>query len=226
LVLYVIASLGCAFAPGLGTLVALRFLQALGSCAGQVIGRAMVRDRYDAQEAARIYSILMLVMGVAPILAPLAGGWVLAWAGWRGIFWVLAAFGLLCWAASWLLPETQPPEARSRLGLGAIAAGYAELLRDRRFLGYALAGAVGQAGMFAYIAGSPFVFITLHHVPASRYGLYFGLNALGLIAASQLNARLLRRHDASHLLARALTATAGLGLVLAMAVATGLGGFW
>src|SRR5260221_676291 len=109
LTLYVIASAACALAPGIGSLIVLRFLQAVSGCAGMVVARAMVRDLYDRQESARVFSILLMVMGIAPIVAPLAGGYLLTWFGWRSIFWVLALFGVACLVAvKWRLPETVP----------------------------------------------------------------------------------------------------------------------
>lgn len=224
--LYLAASVGCAVAPDVSWLVALRALQALGGCAGVVISRAMVRDMFAPQDAARIFSILMLVMGLAPILAPLLGGLVLGVAGWRGIFGALALFGLASLVGSLTaLRETHPPDARVRLGLGAVLGVYGSFLADARFMGFALSGSVAQAGMFAYIAGSPFVFITLNHVPAQHYGWLFGTNALGLIAASQLNARLLKTRAAGDVLLRALTVCMASGLALLGTTLTGFGGF-
>ncbi|MBL8259674.1 MAG: multidrug effflux MFS transporter [Candidatus Competibacteraceae bacterium] len=224
LLLYVAASLGCALAPDISTLTALRFVQAAGGCAGVVIARAVVRDRFDAQTSARIYSLLMLVMGLAPILAPLLGGWLLVLASWRAIFIALALFGLLCLLAVWrFLPETRPADTVGG-GVGATLRTYADLLQDRDFLGYTLSGGFAQAGLFAYITGSPHVFIELYGIPAHAYGWLFGLNALGLIASSQLNRRLLLRYGADAILRRANRATVLLGLVLLAVAASGQGG--
>lgn len=226
LFIFVLASVGCAFAPNIEALIAMRVLQALGGCAGMVISRAAVRDMFDQQTSARVFSMLMLVMGVAPILAPFLGGLVLDAAGWRGIFWSLAAFGAACLAAVALkLPETLSPDRRVRLSAAEIGRVYGRLLGHRGFVGFALAGAFAQAGMFAYIAGSPFVFISLHHVPANMYGVLFGLNAAGLIGASQLNGHLLKRHASMTLLVRALGFAASMAAVLAVNAVTGWGGF-
>jgi MFS transporter, DHA1 family, multidrug resistance protein len=200
LTLYVIASAACALAPGIGSLIVLRFLQAVSGCAGMVVARAVVRDLYDRQESARVYSILLMVMGIAPIVAPLAGGYLLTWFGWRSIFWVLALFGVACLiAVKWRLPETIPRD-QPRVPLSKALGNYAGLLADRRYLGYALSGGFGQAGMFAYISGSPFVFIDLYGVPAQYYGWLFGLNAAGIIAFTQTNRHLLLRYDADRVL--------------------------
>ena len=150
LTLYIVGSVACALAPDIYTLIGMRFVQASGGCAGLVIARAVVRDLFEAQQAARMFSLMMLVMGSAPILAPIAGGHLLVWLGWRSIFWTLAGFGALCLlgAVAWL-PETRPHGARTSDGvLGALRA-YGRLLRDRSFVGYALAGGFAQAGMFA-----------------------------------------------------------------------------
>ncbi|MEO8627136.1 MAG: multidrug effflux MFS transporter, partial [Betaproteobacteria bacterium] len=157
---YVLASAGCVFAPTIHSLIALRFAQAIGGCAGVVIARAIVRDLCDAQDSARMFSLLMLVMGVAPILAPLAGGYLLLLWGWQSIFWALALFGSLCLLATLIwLPETRPADATYGNGIGAALRGYRRLFQDRSFLSYTLAGGFAQAGMFAYISGSPSVFI-------------------------------------------------------------------
>ncbi|MFZ4790258.1 MAG: Bcr/CflA family multidrug efflux MFS transporter [Candidatus Competibacteraceae bacterium] len=225
LALYIAASIGCALAPDITALTALRFMQAVGGCAGVVIARAIVRDRCDAHASARVYSLLMLIMGLAPILAPFFGGWILALAGWRAIFGILALFGSAVLVAVWrFLPETRPEHSIARAGISQALRVYGELLRDRRFLGYTLSGGFAAAGMFAYITGSPQVFIALYGVPAQDYGWLFGLNALGLIAGSQYNRRLLLHHSADTILRLANRATVILGLVLVAAVISGRGG--
>ncbi len=198
--LYVLASAACAVSPTIGSLIGLRFLQALSGCAGMVVARAVVRDLYDRQESARVFSLLLMVMGIAPIVAPLAGGYLLTWLGWRAIFWVLALFGVACLiVVKTGLPETMPRD-QPRIALSKAMGNYAGLLADRRYLGYALSGGFGQAGMFAYISGSPFVLIDLYGVPAQYYGWLFGLNATGIVAFTQWNRRLLSRYDADRVL--------------------------
>lgn len=218
LALYTLASLGCALAPGIGSLIVLRFLQAVGGCAGMVISRAIVRDLFDQQDAARVFSLLMLIMGVAPILAPAAGSVLLAVLGWRAIFWSLVAFGVVTLlAVVFALPETRRVR---RTANGAPWEDYLRLLADTRFVGYALSGGVALGGMFAYIAGSPFVFIELYGLTPTAYGWLFGVNALGLIGASQLNRRLLDSFSADEILsgANVVTAVAGLALLGAAVV--------
>lgn len=190
--LFTLASLACAFAPSLEWLIAARFIQALGGCAGMVVTRAVVRDSCDPVQGAKVFSQLMLVMGLAPILAPLAGGLLLNAFGWQAIFVSLTAFSALCGIAVALrLPETLPVNA-PRHPLSGTFGRYIALFRDREFIAFALAGGVAMAGMFGYIAGSPFVFIELYGIPAEHYGWLFGSNAAGFILVSQINARLLR----------------------------------
>ncbi len=161
--LYVLASAGCASARSIEALVAWRFAQALGGCAGMVIARAVVRDRFDEREAARFFSLLILVTGLAPILAPSIGGQILVFFSWRAIFWALAGFALVGFiTATFLLPESLPPERRTEGGVGTALYVYARLLRDRAFMRYALSGALVISGMFAYIFGSPFVFMQIY----------------------------------------------------------------
>lgn len=199
LVLYSIASFICALAPNSETLIAARFLQALGSCAGMVVARAVVRDLFEEREAARVFSLLMLVMGVAPILAPLVGGFVSLHWGWHSIFVILGILSLLTLAAViTVLPETRGPNPN--FPLSSAFRNYFEIMKSRRFMGFAAAGGLAQAGMFAYITGSPFVFIELFAVPAENYGWIFGSNAFGLIFASQINLRLLRRYSPEKIL--------------------------
>lgn len=190
--LFTVASFACAFAPSLDWLIAARFVQALGGCAGIVVTRAVVRDSCDPVQGAKVFSQLMLVMGLAPILAPLGGGLLLNAFGWQAIFVSLTVFSAICGVAVALrLPETLPADA-PKLPLNGTLGRYIGLFRDREFMAYALTGGVAMAGMFAYIAGSPFVFIELYGIPAEHYGWLFGSNAAGFILVSQINARLLR----------------------------------
>lgn len=224
--MYTAVSLGIIFAPSVGWLLGLRFLQALGSSAGVVIGRSVVRDLFDERESARMFSFLVLVMGIAPITAPLIGGQLLVLFGWRSIFLMLAGFGVLCFVMVWLwLEESLPHARRTASGLGSVLRGYGGLLTDARYMGFALAGGLASAAMFAYISGSPFVFIELNGVPPAQFGFFFGANALGLIAASQLNRWLLARYTSTQLLIVALSVTAGAALLLLLATLLGIGGF-
>jgi DHA1 family bicyclomycin/chloramphenicol resistance-like MFS transporter len=223
--LFVLAGAACALARSIEGLMAWRFVQSIGGCAGIVIARAVVRDRFDERESARVFSLLMLVMGLAPILAPLIGGQILVLFGWRAIFWTLAGFGLACLTAVVLvLGESLPSERRTAGGLSDALRVYARLLSDRAFMRFNLSGALAIAGMFAYIFGSPFVFMQIHGVRPDRYGWLFGLNALGLIGASQLNRMALGRVAGAGILSRALYVTAAAGLAVLIEAWTGAGG--
>ena len=181
LTLFAAASVGCALADDITALIGFRFLQGFGACAGGVIARGVVRDLFERNEAARIFSALILVMGAAPMFAPLLGGKLLIWADWRAIFWCLAAIGMVCLAAViWRMPETHKAEHIQSLRLGRIVRTYCMLLGDMRFLAYALIGGLALGGMFAYIAGSPFVFIDIFGMAPDDYAVIFGLNAFGL----------------------------------------------
>ncbi len=213
---YVVASALAAHAPTIELLTLARLMQALGGCAGIVIARATVRDLFHERDAARVYSHLMLVMGVAPILAPVLGAYVLEVADWPAIFWVLGLFGLLCIAAvSFGLPESLPVERRTRDGVGGALRGYAALFLDKPFLGLAFCSAFASGSLFAYITASPFVFISLHGVSAQTFAILFGANAFALILSSQINARLLSSFTSRQILAVTGIANAIFGLALA-----------
>jgi DHA1 family bicyclomycin/chloramphenicol resistance-like MFS transporter len=223
--LYIGASVACALAPSIDALIAARFVQAFGSCAGLVISRAMVRDLFEPREGARVMSLLMLVMGVAPILAPLLGGYVLVWFDWHAIFWFLAVFAAAVMLAARLwLPETHVVHPEARLTLGSALRSYGELLTHRRFMGYTLASSFGMGGLFAYIAGSPFIFIDLFQVSPQTYGWIFGVNAIGIIGFSQVNRALLRRFTLDELLIVGVCSMAVSGVLLVLAAWLKIGG--
>lgn len=193
LTVYTVASVGCALATSVEMLTGWRVLQAMGSAAGIVIPRAVIRDHYGTQDAARALSMLMLIMGVAPILAPLVGGQLLAFVGWRSLFWLMATVSLAMLIATVrVMTESLPPERVQPLRASTIAHNYLALFRHRRFMAHSLAGGMGSAGMFAYIICSPRVFIEYYEIAPQYYGFLFGATAAGLIGGSQVSARLLR----------------------------------
>lgn len=214
-----VASLGCALAPDLPTLVVARFIQALGGCAGMVLSRAIVTDKCDTVGAAKVFSQLMLVMGLAPILAPMLGGVLVNSVGWRWIFVCLTLFSTLALVAVVLrLPESMPA-SRPRQPLSGALRQYGRLVLDLPFMGNALIGALAIAGMFAYITGAAFVVITLYGVPAEHFGWVFGANALAFILMAQVNARLLPRFGPGRILARMVWVHAAAGLCLLLVAA-------
>lgn len=222
LALFTLASIGCALATDIHTLVALRFLQGLGAAAGMAIPRAIVRDLHTGAEAARLMSLLMLVFSVSPILAPLAGSGVIALTGWRGVFWVVAlaaVAGMLLVRGA--LSETRSEAERVDSSLGSALRGYGVLLRDRHFLGLVFIGAFAMAGFFVYLAGSPFVLINHYGLSPTQYSLAFGLNAAAFIGSAQFTGPLGRRFGLVPLAKGAVTAC---GLVMASLLAYYLAG--
>jgi DHA1 family bicyclomycin/chloramphenicol resistance-like MFS transporter len=222
-----VAAIGCAMANSMGSLLGWRLAMALGGSASMVIPRAVVRDLFGTQESARVYSLLMLILGVSPILAPTLGGQLLVFTGWRAIFVVLAVIGVgIAVAVAWGLPETLKKEHRVKGGVGLALKTYWRLLRDRRFLPLALATGCTLGVILTYLSGSSFVFMELYHLNAQQYAYVFGFNALGLIAASQVNQRLLRRYTPRQILSVAFIGNAFAGIVLVTLGATGAGGMW
>lgn len=201
LTLFILASLVCMLANDLATLTVARFFQALGGGAGVVISRAVIRDRTTTTQAAWAFSMLMLALGLGPILGPVLGSMLLPLVGWRGIFAILAGAGmLLILSMHFTMRETLSRHTSERLGLKGTLSRYGDLLCDRQFMLYVLIGSLPFGGMFAYVAGSPYVIIELHAVPAEQFGWFFGVNAFGMIAGSQLNARLVSRFGPASLL--------------------------
>ncbi|HEX2591817.1 MAG TPA: Bcr/CflA family multidrug efflux MFS transporter [Rhizomicrobium sp.] len=225
--LFVIASFACTLAPDLGTLAALRLLQALGACCGGVVSRAVVRDLFEEQEGAHVLSRMILVMGIAPLLAPIIGGYFLVWFGWKSIFIMLGCIGAaILLLAHVRLSETHDKANVRELHLGRIFADYWHLLRNRHFLGYGLGAGISSAGLFAYITASPHVYIDVFHVKPEHFGYLFGLNAFGFVLISQINAALIRRYPLRVLMLSAQTVQATGGIVLLIDAYTGFGGLW
>ena len=221
LVVYVLAALGCAAAPTAELLTAARFVQGLAGGATVVIARAVVRDLYHGADAAAYFSRLVLVFGVAPVIAPSIGGFVLRLTDWRGVFVVLAGIGALVLAAVLAgLPETLPPARRHPGGVVATLRGIGMILRDRAYVGYVLGMAFAGAALFAYISGSSFVLQRVYGASPQLYGLLFGLNALSFVLVGQVNGRLVRRYPTRRVLAVAQV------LLLAAAVAFGVATHW
>ncbi|WTV21151.1 Bcr/CflA family multidrug efflux MFS transporter [Streptomyces zaomyceticus] len=192
MIVYVLATAVCALAPTAELLIGFRLLQGLAGAAGIVIARAVVRDLYDGVEMARFFSTLMLISGVAPIIAPLIGGQILRITDWRGVFYVLAVIGVLLTLVVWrFLGETLPPERRHEGGVGEALRTMKGLLADRVFTGYMLTGGLAFAALFAYISASPFVVQEIYGASPQTFSLLFGLNSVGLVAVGQINGKLL-----------------------------------
>jgi len=203
--LYFAASVGCALAHSVEMLIVLRLFQALGACAGLVASRAMVRDLFDVSQNARVFSLLMLVIGVSPIIAPTLGGYLTEHFNWRYIFFVLTAIAaFILVAVHFFLPESRKPDPQFSLKPGPIVRSFLGVMREPQFYTYALTGAIASAGLYAYIAGSPYVFMELYHVSEQQYGWIFALVAIGLIGSSQLNSILLRTFKSEQIIKVAL----------------------
>lgn len=224
LILYAISSILCMFAPSIGVFLGLRFVQGLAGAAGIVISRAIVRDMYEGVELTKFIALLMLVNGAAPILAPIAGGQILQFTSWRGVFLVLGAIGvLMLLAATWGLKETHPLDRRSKGGLANTLRTFRGLLTDRMFMGYALTQGLVFAGMFAYISGSPFVLQEIYGVSPQIFSVCFAVNGLGVILAGQVTGKLAGKVSDHRLLAGGLAMAAFGGLLLLVAVLIGTG---
>jgi MFS transporter, DHA1 family, multidrug resistance protein len=223
LIIYMIASLGCALAASVNQLIVLRFLQALGGCVGMVASRALVRDLFTVEESPKVFSSLMLVIGVSPLVAPALGSYLTATIGWHYIFIFLAVlvFAILLITA-YGLPSGRVSDPYFSLKPLAILKNFITVLKQPQFLIYTLTGAIGSAGLYAYIAGSPNVFIKIFNISEKYYGYVFALNAFGLIGCSQLNSLALRKYTSAQLVRIALIAQCTVGVCLFSGTALGI----
>jgi DHA1 family bicyclomycin/chloramphenicol resistance-like MFS transporter len=224
LVVYLIASVACALAPTIGLLVVLRLVQGLAGAAGIVIARAVARDLYSGRRLVIIFSRLILVNGLAPILAPVIGGQLALVTSWRGIFLVLAGFGVVLLAAGVFgVPESLPPQRRRAGGVRDTLRSFRTLLEDRLFVAVVLAAGLAGASMFAYIAGATFVLQRLYGLSAQQFSFAFGSNALGIMILGQVGARLARRWSPHRVMALGLLMNLLGSAGLAVTVLVGLG---
>ncbi|CAN5225862.1 Bcr/CflA family multidrug efflux MFS transporter [soil metagenome] len=224
LVLFAAGSIGCAMAGTIEHLLVWRAIQALGACAAPVLARAMVRDLYAREHAARMLSTLILVMAIAPLIGPIVGGQILLHASWRAIFWMLAVLGMLATAALVLLPETLPPSRRAVEPLSHTLKGYALCARDPALLGYAVSGGFFYAGVSAFVVGSPFAYIEYYGVSAQGYGWLFAINIAGMMVANSLNAKLMSRFGSARLFRAGVRILAFSGVWLILESHFGWGG--
>lgn len=221
-VVLALSSALCATAPTVEVLIAARLIQGFSGGTGIVLARAVIADRARGNEAARLFSVMMIIGGVAPIVAPLLGGVLLGPIGWRGIFWVLTGLAvLMIVAVLTVVPETLPPERRHSEGLAMLARNFGTVIGNRRFVGYAATFALGFGAMFSYISASPFVVQEVLGMTPGQFSLIFAANSVGLVAGNIVNTRLIGRFEVRDLLRYGVTQmlTAGVLLVLAVLVA-------
>lgn len=220
--IFIVATALCLMTSDMRTFTALRFLQAAGGAAGMIIGRAIISDLFDATESARALSLLMAVMTLAPILAPILGGIIIVHVGWQAVFVVMLAFGVLCALLVWFfIPETLAPARRRAQSPRDILRTWFALVTDRRFIVPAVVGGLAQACMFAFITGSPFVFMRIHGASAQTYGWLFALIACALIVFAQINRIALRRRRPEFLLGLGLVLNVAAGVATVISVSTG-----
>ncbi len=225
LVLFLVSSIGCALAPSIFVMSVFRLLQAIGACGGAVMSRAMVRDLFPPEELRLVFSLLVLVLGVSPLVAPLIGSYLLVWFGWKSIFLTQAALSALVLAGvHFRLPESLKEEHRRPLHMDLILSGYRLLWRDPVFVGASIVCGFSSSGMFAYIASAPFLLINLYKLPPERFGWVFGAIAVGFIGASQVNGRMPRRIPIWVVLRVANVVQLVSGVLTLAAALTGIGG--
>lgn len=215
LVIYVVASLGCAIAHTIEMLIIFRFLQALGGCVGMVAPRAVVRDIFPVSESAKIFSTLILILGVSPIIAPTIGSYMIVSLGWQSVFWLQSFMGvLLLIAVVFLLPESKQPDPTFSLKPAPIISSFWNVFKTPQFLTYTLAASLVSAGVYAYLSGSPFVFMKIFKVNEQQYGWIFGFLAAGLIMSSQLNNLLLNKFSSERIIKTTLLIQTTIGVLL------------
>ena len=211
---YFLASVGCALAQSVHLLIIFRLFQALGGCVGMVAARAMVRDLFAVKENAKVFSLLMLVVSVSPIIAPTVGGYITAVLGWRYVFVILILVVLLILAGTYFfLPESKPPDPDFSLKPAPIIRNFASVLKHPHFITYALTGAISYAGLYAYIGGAPHVFMEIFKVSGVQFGWIFALIAAGLIGASQVNNLVLKSHSSEQVIQMATSCQSITGII-------------
>lgn len=225
LALYAISAFACATAMSVETLILFRFFQALGGCVGMVASRAMVRDLFDVKDNAKVFSTLMLVIAVSPIIAPSLGGFISIYFGWRYIFVMLiGVIAMIVAGIYFLLPNSKKPDPNYSLKPTAIITGFVTILKHPQFLMYTFSGAVASAGLYAFISGSPYVFLEIFKATEQHYGWGFAFVASGLIGSSQLNSLLLKRYSSAQIIKMALLSQSVIAFVLMSIAILGLSG--
>ncbi|GAA3889434.1 MULTISPECIES: multidrug effflux MFS transporter [Gibbsiella] len=222
--LFVIGSAGCALSTDIKQIVFWRVFQAFGACTGPMLARAMIRDSFTRIRAAQMLSTLLFIMAIAPIIGPLAGGQIIKLTSWHAIFWLLVIIGGLMFLSLFALPETLPPEKRIKISLAGVFHNYSSLLRNRVFMRFTLCLTFYYVAAYAFMTGSPFVYISFYGVDPQYYGWLFALNIVGVMMMSMVNRRLVSRHPLDRLLKIAVAVAALATLTLALVSKLQLGG--
>lgn len=226
LLVYILASLGCVFVTDIDTFIGLRFIQAIGSCAATVASVSMVRDLFPVKDIPKVFSLLMLVVGLSPMLAPTVGGYVTEYYGWHVVFFILMCMGILILLAAEIgLPTTFKPDTSISLKPKPIITNFLTIIKEPQFYTYAFAGSIAFSGLFTYVAASPILFMDIFKVDAKTYGWIFAFMSLSFIGASQLNSFLLKKYSSEQMIFGSLivqTCVSILFLALAMNSLLGL----
>ncbi|KAA6436708.1 multidrug effflux MFS transporter [Dyadobacter flavalbus] len=223
LCIYILASAGCAVATSIDQLILLRIIQAIGSCAATVASVAMVRDLFPVSDNAKVFSLLLLVVGVSPMIAPTVGGYVTAAFGWHAVFMILTVMGVAILAATVLwLPDSYKPDTSLSLKPRPILMNFFNVIREPQFYTYSLTGAIAFAGLFAYVSGSPLVFMEVFHTDEKVYGWIFAFLSIGFIGSSQLNTLFLRKYSSEQIVNIALICQVIIGFTFLAAALNGL----
>lgn len=223
LTVYILASVGCALSTSIDILIVMRFIQAIGSCAAAVASVAMVRDLFPVKDSAKVFSLLMLVVGASPMIAPTLGGYVTAAFGWQVVFLILTGMGMAILAATVLwLPDSFKPDTSLSLKPRPIILNFLSVIREPQFYTYSFTGAIAFSGLFAYVSGSPLVFMEVFHTDEKVYGWIFALLSVGFIGASQFNTLLLRKYKSEQIINTALICQLIVSFTLVFASFNGL----
>ncbi len=227
IILYLAATLVCALAPNIEVLLVGRLFEGFGAAAGPVIARAIVRDIYEGRRAARVMSFVILVMTLAPLIAPIIGSWLTSALGWRSTFWLLTIFGMTCAAIVLLiLPESHPAERRPKEPLTRLFASYLPILRDRMAWAYLGAGGMAFGALFAYVSGSPFVFTRVFGIPQEQFGYFFALNVVGLIIGNFINGQFVMRYGHRVMLTAGVAVMSSASVIMLIMSLAGITAQW
>lgn len=214
LLVYILASLGSVYVTDIDTFIFLRFIQAIGSCAATVASVAMVRDLFPVKDIPKVFSLLMLVLGLSPMLAPTIGGYITEYYGWHVVFLILMCMGIAILVASQLgLPNTYKPDTSISLKPKSIISNFLKVLKEPQFFTYAFTGAIAFSGLFSYVAASPIIFMNIYHVDAKTYGWIFAFMSVSFIGSSQLNSVLLKKFSSEQMIFSALIAQSVISIV-------------